>query len=330
MERGAEIIRAAGVCAFPTETVYGLGALALDEECVAKVFRVKGRPANNPLIVHVDSIERARTLAHDWPVYAETLAHRFWPGPLTIVVQRSPAIPTIVTGGGEAVAIRLPDHPIARELIRLVGAPIVGPSANRSGCISPTAARHVIDSFAGKVPVIDGGECQTGIESTVVSLVGPVPSILRPGVVRAREIAEALGVPVLNSHIEISDDAPLQSPGLLRSHYAPRAPAALLHRDDALKLLQTPPSQRVVLLSLTITAVEAGGTIEIMPMPMYAREYARAIYAALRDADELLKHSTDDQQSLIIIERPPFRLVVEDDLWEVILDRLSRACAPRD
>ena len=330
VDRGAEVIRCGGVCAFPTETVYGLGALALRGECVAEVFRVKGRPANNPLIVHVESIGRARALAEVWPERAEALARRFWPGPLTIVVRRSPAVPSIVTGGGETVAIRLPDHPIARELIRLVDAPIVGPSANRSGGVSPTAARHVIDSFGGTVPVIDGGECRTGIESTVVSVVGPTPLILRPGVVRAREVSEALGESVSSARSDATGDAPLQSPGLLRSHYAPRTPAVLLGRDDALKLLRGPRSQRVALLSLTITVGEAGGGIEVMPMPIDAREYARAIYAALRGADELLKQSTGDEGSLIIIERPRLGLVEEDDLWEVILDRLSRACAPRD
>jgi L-threonylcarbamoyladenylate synthase len=181
----ARILRAGGLVAFPTETVYGLGANALDAEAVQRIFAVKGRPASNPLIVHVASEAAARALARSWPEDAARLAAAHWPGPLTLVVEKTEAIPDRVTAGGPTVALRVPAHPIALELLRATGRPLAAPSANRSEEISPTTARHVADSlgpFVEDLIVLDGGACEVGIESTVVDVTGAEPVVLRPGV----------------------------------------------------------------------------------------------------------------------------------------------------
>ena len=175
----AERIRAGGLVAFPTETVYGLGANALDAAAVAKIYELKGRPAASPLIVHVSSIEMARTLVTEWPLAAETLAREYWPGPLTLVLPKAPAIPAIVTAGLPTVGIRVPNHPLALALIREAGVPIAAPSANRFMQLSPTTAQHVRDAFGDAVPVLDGGACQVGIESTVVSIANGKITLLR-------------------------------------------------------------------------------------------------------------------------------------------------------
>src|SRR5713226_379163 len=180
----ARLIRAGQLVAFPTETVYGLGANALDPAAVEKIYAAKGRPPNSPLIVHVDSIEMARGLVREWPPQAELLARRFWPGPLTLVLPKQPHVPGRLTGGLDTVGLRMPSHPIALALIRAAGVPIAAPSANRFTELSPTTAQHVRETMRDEVAmVIDGGRTAVGIESTVLSLAGPSAVLLRPGVV---------------------------------------------------------------------------------------------------------------------------------------------------
>ncbi|MBY0278237.1 threonylcarbamoyl-AMP synthase [Candidatus Binatia bacterium] len=182
--RAAAILRRGGLVALPTETVYGLGANALDADAVSKIFAAKGRPASNPLIVHVESEAAARSLARRWPEIAARLAAEYWPGPLTLVVEKTDSIPDLVTAGGSTVALRVPAHPIALALLRACGLPLAAPSANRSEAISPTTARHVADSlgpFVDDLLVLDGGPCEVGIESTVVDLTGVTPAVLRVG-----------------------------------------------------------------------------------------------------------------------------------------------------
>ena len=181
IEQAALIIQAGGVVAFPTETVYGLGASALDEGAIERVYELKGRPSTSPLIVHVDSIEMAQTLAADWPLVAEGLARRYWPGPLTIVVRKGPMVPDAATAGLDTVGLRMPDHPVALALIRACGVPLAAPSANAFTRVSPTTADHVREAFGDRVPVLDGGPTQVGIESTVVSVVEGGITLLRPG-----------------------------------------------------------------------------------------------------------------------------------------------------
>ncbi|MEO1128210.1 MAG: L-threonylcarbamoyladenylate synthase, partial [Planctomycetota bacterium] len=216
-------LRAGDVVAFPTETVYGLGADARNADAVRRVFALKGRPSNNPLIVHVADIEMARTVVRTWTPHAMELATRHWPGPLTLVLERTDGIPDVVTGGGSTVAVRCPDHPAALELLRAFGGPLVAPSANLSGTISPTTAAHVRAAFED-VLVLDGGPCRAGIESTVVSLIDAPPRVLRPGALPP----EQLGIGT--DAAPPTQGGPLPSPGMLDRHYAPRTPLHLF--DD--------------------------------------------------------------------------------------------------
>src|SRR5262245_53340115 len=221
-------LRAGGVVAFPTETVYGLGADALSERAVARVFELKGRPGNNPLIVHVASAAMARDVVAPgaWGREAELLSTAFWPGPLSIVLPRSAAVPANVTAGGPNVAVRCPDHPTTLALLEAFGGPLVGPSANPSGRVSPTTAAHVREAFGDEVMVLDGGACRAGIESTVVSLVGTA-RVLRPGVIGAGEIGRVLARDVEEARHAPQEESlasrPMESPGRLASHYAPAA-----------------------------------------------------------------------------------------------------------
>ena len=222
VEHAADLIRAGKLVAFPTETVYGLGANALDASAVERIFLAKGRPRSSPLIVHVDSIEMARCLASEWPKAADLLARRYWPGPLTIVVPKRAEVPDIVTAGLPTVGLRIPAHPVALALIRAAGVPIAAPSANRFTELSPTAAAHVAESLADFV--LDGGPSQVGIESTVISLAGE-PLLLRPGVIPLPEIEALIGT----VHVSAPpSEAAHPAPGMHERHYRPRTPLYLL------------------------------------------------------------------------------------------------------
>ena len=194
IKRAAQLLRGGEVVGLPTETVYGLAANAFDESAVARIFEIKGRPAHNPIIVHIASLEMARSCVADWPELAEKLARAFWPGPLTMVLPRSERIPSIVAAGGETVGIRWPSHPLAQALIRECGFPLAAPSANLSNQLSPTAAEHVVKSLGDRVPmIIDGGPCQVGIESTVLDLTVLPPRVLRPGIIHDEALASVTG-----------------------------------------------------------------------------------------------------------------------------------------
>ncbi len=221
--RAVTIIREGGLVAFPTETVYGLGADALNEAAVARIFAAKGRPAYDPLIVHIASLEDISRVAGEVPGVALRLAERFWPGPLTLVLPRANAVPTIVTAGRDTVAVRCPDHPVALALIRASRTPIAAPSANRFGRTSPTTAQHVLDDLSGCVDLIlDAGPTPIGVESTVLDLTRAVPTILRPGGVPREALEEEIG-PVTLLEQAPTAEVGMPSPGLLARHYAPRA-----------------------------------------------------------------------------------------------------------
>lgn len=303
-------LQAGGLVAFPTETVYGLGADAFSAEAVERVFSLKGRPANNPLIVHVSSEAMARSVVAEWTRDAATLARAFWPGPLTIVLPKSPRIPGIVTAGGSTVGVRCPDHHITLSLLEAFG-PLVGPSANPSGRVSPTTAAHVRASFTPEeVLVLDGGPCRAGIESTVVLLEG-APRVLRPGVISAEQLSEAL-----KRHVQphtpgevAAGSAP--SPGLLESHYAPVTPARMVdHAAIQASLNHAAPT----IAALAITPLKVPAPHTLIPMPANDKAYAARLYAALREADEL-------DAGLILVERPP----EIGPVWQAIADRLRRA-----
>ncbi len=305
-------LRAGEVVAFPTETVYGLGADAFNAPAVARVFALKGRPPNNPLIVHVAGEEMARRVAAPgaWSKDAATLARAFWPGPLTIVVAASPDLPSLVTAGGPTVGVRAPDHHVTLALIEGFGGPVVGPSANPSGRVSPTTGAHVRASFGERdVMVLDGGPCRGGIESTVVSLAEPAARVLRPGLVAAEEIGRVLGRRVEAALDRIAaPDTAAPSPGMQERHYAPRTPAMLFAPDQWPRVLT---ERRAAVVSARDLAPPRPHVL--IRMPADAGAYAARLYAALREADEL-------GADLIAIERP----ADSGALWDAIRDRLSR------
>ncbi len=221
--RAAAVLRSGGLVAFPTETVYGLGALALDAAAVRRIFAAKGRPANNPLIVHIADPKDASQVAAEWPDAAERLARRFWPGPLTLVVPRTAGVPDATTAGGPTVAVRVPAHPVALALLRAVGAPVAAPSANRSAELSPTLAEHVLRGLTGRIDlVLDGGPTAGGIESTVLDMTTAPPRLLRPGLIGPAELEAVIG-PVGRTGATQAGSA-LPSPGMLPRHYSPRTP----------------------------------------------------------------------------------------------------------
>jgi len=226
VSRAAELLRAGGLVAFPTETVYGLGAHALDAEAVRRIFGAKGRPANDPLIVHLAVAAGVARVAMPTPM-AEQLAERFWPGPLTLVLEKLPIVPSEVTAGLKTVAVRVPAHPIAQALLQHANVPVAAPSANLFSRPSPTRAEHVLEDLAGRIDaVLDGGPTQHGLESTIVDLTGPQPRLLRPGALVAEAIEAALGAR-LEKH-RASTAGPQPSPGLMPTHYAPRTPLILI------------------------------------------------------------------------------------------------------
>lgn len=225
INKAGEILRNGGLVAIPTETVYGLGANAFDEEAVKSVFVAKGRPSDNPLIVHISEFEEIYTLVESVPESAKKLAEKYWPGPMTIILKKSDKIPSVVSGGLDTVAIRLPSHEIARAIIKASGVPIAAPSANLSGSPSPTNAKCVFDDMNGRIPmIVDGGECEVGVESTVLTLIGDKPRLLRPGGITPEQLREILGEIEIDNAVlhEIEQGAKVSSPGMKYKHYAPK------------------------------------------------------------------------------------------------------------
>lgn len=318
LDTALNTLRAGGIVAFPTETVYGLGADALNPAAIAKVFASKRRPATNPLIVHVHSSDAARALTTAWPTAAQQLAEALWPGPITLVLPKANHIPAVITAGGPTVAIRIPNHPLALELLRQLDRPLVGPSANPSGTISPTTAQHVLESFNDTLPILDGGPCAAGIESTVYDPINH--RLLRPGLITADTIARITHThprPGAQSTVSASaPTSPLPSPGLLPRHYAPRTPALLVTTDTIPTLLAG--TRRAIILATSPQRLPSPHTL--IQMPPGPRDYAQRLYDALHQAD----HAAAD---LILIERPTSE-GPDAELWLAILDRLTRATTP--
>lgn len=311
IRRAAELLRAGKLVAFPTETVYGLGALALDPEAVRGIFAAKGRPAKNPLIVHVATSEQAKEVAAGWPEEAQALAERFWPGPLTLVLPKAAGLPPEVTGGLEAVGIRVPAHPVALELIRAVGAPLAAPSANRYTEVSPTSAAHVERSLGGRIhAILDGGETTVGIESTVLDLSGDTPTLLRPGAVAVSELEEVIGsVRRLGGE---GAELHLPSPGLARRHYAPGAKVSLFDPEE-LSARAAGADETVGVMARSPRPPGAPGAARWVQMPASPAAYARQLYRTLHAMDEAGVES-------LWIELPP-----DEEAWEGVRDRLRRA-----
>lgn len=314
LKEALDRLRAGEVVAIPTETVYGLAADATQEGAIGKVFATKGRPSDHPLIVHLGSADWASHWG-DCPAELEALADRFWPGPLTLVVPRRPAVSPLITGGQDSVALRVPRHPLTLELLRQLGRPLVAPSANLFGHTSPTSAQHVLDEFQGAVPVLDGGPCQVGLESTILDLTHRPFRILRPGQLGQQELEEVLGP--LDAAASRPRDAsrPREAsrprprvPGALDRHYAPQTPA----------YLGRPPGEASFgWLGLNSKPVppEASGFVLLPDDP---EGYARGLYGALRQLDR-------QGWGVLAIDPPP-RLPG----WEAIWDRLARAITPEN
>ena len=316
--RAAAILRSGGLVAFPTETVYGLGANALDAAAVAQIYTAKGRPSRNPLIVHVESEAAARELATEWPDAAATLAAQFWPGPLTLVLPKTARVPDIVTGSGPTVALRVPAHPVALALLRAAGFPLAAPSANRSNALSPTQALHVLQSLGGRIPLIlDGGATTGGIESTVLSLAETPPRLLRPGLIVPQEIEAVIGPISRPQNAAQPSEAALPGPGMLAKHYAPNAPLLLAEDDGAAEVADALRSGRRVGW-LTFVPVPEQTNLTIIVMPQKAGEYAVRLYAELHALDA-------SRVERIIVSRPP-----PSDAWLAITDRLQRADAENE
>lgn len=306
IESAAAFIRQGQLVAFPTETVYGLGANAFDAEAVARIFELKGRPRFDPLIVHVARAHDLQALVERTPQGALDLIARFWPGPLSVVLPKRPCIPDVVTAGLPNVAVRCPAHPVARRLIELAGVPIAAPSANLFCAVSPTTALHVVEQFGDRLSrVLDGGPCAVGLESTVVSFVEERPMLLRPGGVTVEEIEAVVG-PL---RVEATEASRPSSPGQLPRHYAPATP---------LVLTEGPPREgsRVGLLAFGKPADDRGFTaIEVLSYRECLREAAANLFAAIRKLDAM--------QLDYIAARP----VPETGLGLAIMDRLRRAAA---
>jgi L-threonylcarbamoyladenylate synthase len=315
VERAVELLRAGEVVALPTETVYGLAANALNANAVARIYEIKGRPAHNPIIVHVASAEMAKRCVAEWPAFAEKLANAFWPGPLTMVLPRAHEIPDIVTAGGATVGVRWPSHPFIQEVIRACDFPLAAPSANLSNQVSPTNAEHVAKQLAGKIPlIVDGGQSQVGIESTVVDLTVQPPRLLRPGMIHEQAlmaVTQDLTLGFGNS------EKILKSPGQLAKHYAPKAKLVVLKWQDETDLnaqiaaLKNKFPRPHVIAHTHIPSQAGFGSVSVIPHD--AEAYARALYGELHRCDEL-------GAGLIVVEAPP-----ETSEWRAIADRLKRA-----
>ncbi len=301
----AELLRSGKLVAFPTETVYGLGANALDAVAVARIFEVKGRPNTSPVIVHVSDYDMATKVAAAWPEKARVLAEKFWPGPLTFVLPKTPAVPDIVTAGLPTVGVRMPAHPVALALIAAAQIPVAAPSANRFAQVSPTTAEHVRQALGDRVDfILDGGPCTVGIESTVLSLVEDVPVLLRPGGISRQQIEAVIGE---IASAEPASEGAHPSPGMHPRHYSPRTPLFLV-RDGhvpakgtgAYLQLRCPPHEQVT---------------EVIVMPDTAAEYAARLYSIL--------HALDARgYDWIAVDTPG-----PGAEWEAVLDRLRRAAS---
>ncbi|MFJ6671385.1 L-threonylcarbamoyladenylate synthase [Actinosynnema sp. NPDC091369] len=315
VDEAASVLRAGGLVAFPTETVYGLGADVEDPAAVARVFQAKGRPSDHPLIVHIGGPEQLDDWVEDVPATARLLAESFWPGALTLVLRRGRRVPLAATGGLETVAVRVPDHPVALALLSAFGGGVAAPSANRFGSVSPTTADHVRAELGDAVDfVLDGGPCEVGVESTIVDVTGDVPSVLRPGGVTREDLEAVLGRP-----LAVHSTSRVRVPGQHPSHYAPRARVVLVEPEQVVAEAQLAQESghRVGVL---LPSAFAGAPVRahaVVAVPGSMDAYARELYGSLRELD---RRGCD----LVVASLP-----AEEGLGLAIANRLRRAAGPR-
>lgn len=311
------LLRIGQVVSFPTETVYGLGGDARSTVALKRIFQLKGRPADHPLIVHLADAAQLNEWARDIPAAAWELAEHFWPGPLTLILKKAAGVLPLVTGGQDSIGLRVPAHPLALELLRAFDSGLAAPSANRFGCVSPTCPEHVRDEFADKLPlVLDGGCCRVGVESTILSLVSDEPVLLRPGGISVAELAKVLGC---RPSTQDSFSGGIRAPGLLTSHYATRTPLHVINGPGLwlrLKHLRT-EGMRVAGMVLDQPSLEVSYPYHkhIIIMPNEPQAYARGLYRVMRDLD-------GRNYDLLLVEAPP-----QTEEWSAINNRLQRAAA---
>ena len=327
LDRAVELLKAGELVGIPTETVYGLGANGLDPRAVARIFAAKGRPADNPLILHIADGHEVNKLAARVPANAAALMAEYWPGPLTVVLARTRLVPDAVTGGLDTVAVRLPDSTVARELIRLAGVPVAAPSANTSGRPSPTTAGDVLADLDGRIDVvIDAGPCGIGVESTVVDCTTPVPTLLRPGGVTLEMLVETLGAIEVDPALGGEDLAP-RAPGMKYTHYAPAAPMTLYEGGaEAMTAAIAAEAERLTAAGKRVGAVVPAETAELLPAAAVAAVYgtrgdldaaAAGLYSALRVFDA-------EPVDVILAEG-----VAEAGLGLAVMNRLRKAAGYR-
>lgn len=310
--RAAAVVRAGHLVAFPTETVYGLGANGLNASAVAGIFDAKGRPSTNPVILHVAEASEVLNVAANWPATAQNLAARFWPGPLTLVVPKRDTVPDIVTAGGPTVAVRCPNHSVARALIRAAGVPLAAPSANRSTELSPTRAEHVLKGLNGRIALLlDGGACSGGLESTVVDVTGEAPRVLRPGLITVPMLEAVCGAVEMGAP---KGEGVARAPGQMAKHYSPRTPLVLARSNDEALALGDEFTRRELSWGWLSFGEPQEDTIAI-PMPLDPNEYAARLYWELHTFDAVAIDR-------ILVTMPP-----DVPVWAAVRDRLTRAAA---
>jgi len=314
LDLAVDLLHDGQIVAFPTETVYGLGANASDPSAINKIYALKGRPSNHPLIIHLADISQIDYWARNIPLCVEQLSQKFWPGPLTLILERGNA-PLEVTGGQDSVGIRIPSHPVAQKLLKQFGGGIAAPSANRFGRVSPTQSDHVYEEFGDSIKLIlDGGSCQVGLESTILSLVGNRAILLRPGSIRKSDLEATLQTTIESPSVNTT----IRASGTLESHYAPETPIELSkieHLNERILSL-TESHVRIAVMSLSHRTTEelAQKNVHHITMPISPDNYGKELYASLRELDRI-------GVDLILIEKPP----EDSEAWLAVHDRLTRA-----
>lgn len=320
IEKAVALLKEGKLVAFPTETVYGLGADAASAEALTRLYRVKGRPTDHPVIVHLASVDKLSewTKVKDVPPIAWQLAEAFWPGPMTLILPKADHVLKACTGGQDSVGIRIPSHPLALSLLSQFGGGVAAPSANKFGKLSPTTADSVREGLGEEVAmVLDGGPCQVGIESTIISVLGATPRILRPGMITREQVQEKLGIPVEIAYKENTvkeKDAHIKAPGTLESHYAPDTAVALVPGQDLPFLISklNNEGKTFVLLGFEDNTLRRNQTAALW-VEKNADSYAQNLYQRLKDLD-------GHKKQFILVEAPP-----QDSAWDGVNDRLKRA-----